>query len=125
MTSKVRNCLFLMLCSVCLLMSNMVLAMAKASDDLRTSNQAIANAYKSAIDQFIGELKLRENEGTKTTGAFMASFESYRSEVLKDDGGFCIVFSPKDSEIGPVFGGSVGYCFDDTGTVLNRIYKSR
>ncbi|MDR6841541.1 hypothetical protein [Pseudoxanthomonas sacheonensis] len=124
MTNKLHKYFFLMLCSPCLLMGNVAFATAKASDT-HASNEAIANAYKSAIDQFINELKLRVNEGTKTTGTFMGSFENYRSEVRKDDEGFCIVFSPRDFEGGPVFGGSISYCFDDTGTALKRVSKNR
>lgn len=107
------------------MMSNLAFATAKGSSGLWASNDAVANAYKFAIDEFIKELKLRENEATQTAELFMASFESYRSEVLKDGEGFCIVFFPKDFEQGTVLGGSVSYCFDDTGKVLKRVSKSR
>ena len=124
-TNKAYRYLFLTLCSTCAGLGNSASAIATTSGDARSRNEAIANAYKSAIDQFINELKVREDEGDEKTGAFMASFESYRSEVREDEEGFCIVFSPNDFEGSPVFGGAVSYCFDGTGTVLEKISKSR
>lgn len=124
-TNKAHRYLFLTLCTLCASLGNIASAMAITSGDTPSSNEAIANAYKSAIDHFIYELKLREEDGVEKTGAFIASFENYRSEVREDDEGFCIVFSPKDFEGGPVFGGSISYCFDSTGTVLKRTSKSR
>lgn len=121
-TNKVYRYIFLALCSLFAFFGNVVPTFAC---DTQSKNEAIAHAYKIAIENFINELKLREDDKDNDLQEFMASFGSYLSEVREDGDGFCISFYPKEFKGGPVLGGGIKYCFDSTGTVLKRVSKDR
>jgi hypothetical protein len=89
------------------------------------SNEALARAYKSAIDSFINDLNSRNDEMPEERKQFAASLASYFAEVKLQDDGFCVVFSPKEFNGNPVLGGIVSYCFDESGGILRSTSYER
>lgn len=100
-------------------------AAAEAGANAKISNESVASAYRIAVDHFVVELRRRKGGESQVGDEFMSSFESYRSQIRKDGDDFCIVFSPKELDGSPVFGGTIGYCFDRGGKILVRTFKER
>lgn len=92
---------------------------------LQERNDAIANAYKLAVVEFLGELRQRAGQAEGDAGEFMSSFESYQSEAVSKDDHLCIVFTPKLFKSSPVLGGVVSYCFDASGLSLVETIEER
>ena len=103
--------------------------MASASEvrsaSARASNIEAARAYQSAINSFVAELDKRATADSSNTKDFMSSLINYRSEVRVEKDGYCVEFSPKEFDGRPVFGGSITYCFDKSGTSLRSTKESK
>jgi hypothetical protein len=92
---------------------------------VQLSNEAVARAYKSAADRFVGELKEREQPEVGGAAKHMAFFSSYNASVRTESDGFCIVFAPVQFEGRPIYGGVTNYCFDSKGETLLRTVRAK
>lgn len=100
-------------------------AKERATYDALATNAKVARAYQSAIKYFVDELELRAKSDTSKATEFMSSLINYRSELRADKDGYCIDFSPKEFEGSPVMGGTITYCFDESGASLISTTESR
>jgi hypothetical protein len=87
---------------------------------VQVDNEAVARAYKVAIDKFVIEL----SEDLGRDGEMedrLALLRNYQSIVYPEGDGFCISFSPFSLKGEVVFGGSTTYCFDKDGVTLKKV----
>lgn len=119
-SSKGRGLLFGLLLS-----GSASLSCFAGDERMPEKNDAIANAYKLAVVEFLGELRQRAGQAEGDAGEFMSSFESYQSEAVSKDDQLCIVFTPKLFKNSPVLGGIVSYCFDASGLSLVETIEER
>ncbi len=87
---------------------------------VQVDNEAVARAYKLAINKFVVEL----SEDLGRDGEMedrLALLRNYQSIVYAEGDGFCISFSPFSLKGEVVFGGSTTYCFDKAGVTLEKV----
>lgn len=92
-----------------------------ASRDGHATNVKAARAYQAAINYFVDELDRRAMDDESKAVDFMSMLTNYRSEVRVEKNGYCVYFSPKEFDDGPVFGGAITYCFDESGALLSTM----
>lgn len=93
---------------------------AETRTQVQADNEAVARAYKVAIDKFVIELSgdLKRDGGMEDR---LALLRNYQSTVYAEDDGFCISFSPFSLKGEMFFGGSTTYCFDKEGVTLKKV----
>lgn len=93
---------------------------AEGRTRVQADNEAVARAYKVAVDKFVIEL----SEDLGRDGEMedrLALLRNYQSIVYAEGDGFCISFSPFSLKGEVVFGGSTTYCFDKAGVTLEKV----